>query len=161
MRWCSCWPIKRLTRPKAGWISHPGHSWRTCTACADCGGRSRSCSRPGPLRMRVVVERRNHSADEQAADPPVAVAAVPCRKPHDRLGQSRPVSANFRLSRCVERDWPTTAHARRSETVSCEPRTPAREGLSIFPTRLPSGSACQVSAPKQPSSGARSRAPVA
>ena len=35
--------------------------------------------------------------DQQSADAPVAVAAIPRRKPHDRLGQRSFIGAYFRL----------------------------------------------------------------
>lgn len=58
---------------------------------------------PPPHAVNPLHARVPALVEEQAADAPVAVAAIPCHQPHDRLGQSRFVSANLPLAtlRCA------------------------------------------------------------
>jgi hypothetical protein len=98
--------------------------------------------------------------NEHLADAPIAVTAVSRGEPHDVGRQCRFVVSVLSCRLCVARGYPTTAHARRSETASrvrtCAMHARLREGLSIFPRELLSGSTCRASVPIPPFSAASS-----
>ena len=75
---------------------------------------------PPPDAVDALDDDLPAFVDQQSADAPVAVAAIPRRKGTIASVRAASSARTFGCRRCVERDWPTTEHARRSDSVSCE-----------------------------------------
>ena len=89
----------------------------------------------GPTTMAAIRD----GFPQQRRDPAIAVAAVTGRE-FDNVGSQRASSSGvLAILRCVDRCWPRTRHANRSETpnvpMARSTQMRRRAGLTSFPKR--------------------------